>query len=133
MLSALSLIEHVLGDFLHGKLLLKHVVDWEAFVAKCKAFHFDRFVALIEALADVVEGKREYETLPDAYKVAFDEMLREQEPQSGQRSWFQRRVQLFFEIIRNSKKFRNYGYTSMYSFLFHSVWTHFFEREVRGI
>ena len=86
-----------------------------------------------EALAGVVEEKREYEALPDAYKEAFDELLREQEPQSGQRSWFQRRVQLFFEIIRNGKKFRNYGYTSMSSFLFHSVWTHFFEREVRGI
>ncbi len=142
MFSVMLYVEHALGDFLHGKLLLKHVVDWvvlrrqamdwEAFVAKCKEFRFDRFVALIEALADVVEGKREYEALPDAYKEAFDEMLREQEPQSGQRSWFQRRVQLFFEIIRNGKKFRNYGYTSMPSFLFHSVWTHFFEREVRG-
>lgn len=82
-------MEHALGDFLHGKLLLKHVVDWvvlrrqavdwEAFWAKCKAFRFDRFVALTEALADVVEGKREYETLPTAYKEVFDEMLREQE------------------------------------------------------
>ena len=143
MFSVMLYVEHALGDFLHGKLLLKHVVDWvvlrrqamdwEAFVAKCKEFRFDRFVALIEALADVVEGKREYEALPDAYKEAFDEMLREQEPQSGQRSWFQRRVSLFFDIIRNGKKFRNYGYTSMPSFLFHSVWTHFFEREVRGI
>ena len=100
-------------------------------MAKCKEFRFDRFVALIEALADVVEGKKEYEALPAAYKEAFDEMLREQEPQLGQRSWFQRHVQLFFEIIRNGKKFSRYGYTSMPSFLFHSVWTHFFEREVK--
>ena len=107
-------------------------MDWETFEAKCKEFRFDRFVALIEALADVVKGKREYETLPAAYKEAFDEMLQEQDPPAGQRSWFQRRVQLFFEIIRNGKKFRNYGYTSMSSFLFHSVWPHFFERAVRG-
>jgi hypothetical protein len=136
-------VEHAQGDFLHGKLLLKHVVDWvvlrrqamdwEAFGAKCKEFRFDRFVALMEALADVVEGKREYETLSDAYKEAFDEMLQEQEPPAGQRSWFQRRVSLFFEIIKNGKKFRRYGYTSMPSYLFHSVWTHFFDREVRGI
>ena len=143
MFSVMLYVEHALGDFLHGKLLLKHVVDWvalrrqevdwETFWTKCKEFRFDRFVALIEALADVVEGKREHEALPAAYKEAFDEMLREQEPQSGQRSWFQRRVSLFFHIIRSGKKFRRYGYTSMPSYLFHSVWTHFFEREVRGI
>ena len=143
MFSVMLYVEHALGDFLHGKLLLKHVVDWavlrrqavdwEAFDAKCKEFRFDRFVDLIEALADVVEGKREYETLPAAYKEVFDEMLREPEASAGQRSWFQRRVSLFFEIIKNGKKFRRYGYTSMPSYLFHSVWTHFFDREVRGI
>lgn len=67
------------------------------------------------------------------YKEAFDEMLREQEGAAGQRSLFQRRVSLFFDILRNGKKFRRYGYTSMPSYLFHSVWTHFFDREVRGI
>lgn len=115
MFSVMLYVEHALGDFLLGKLLLKHVVDW------------------VVLRRQAVEGKREYEALPAAYKEAFDEMLREQEPQSGQRSWFQRRVSLFFDIIRNGKKFHRYGYTSMPSFLFHSVWTHFFEREVRGI
>lgn len=67
---------------------------------------------------------------PAVYKESFDEMLREQAPSAGQRSWFQRRVHLFFDILRNGKKFRRYGYTSMPSFLFHSVWTHFFAREV---
>lgn len=109
----------------------RQAVDLETFGAKCKEFRFDRFVALIGALADVAEGKKEYEALPAAYKEAFDEMLLEQEASVGQRSWFQRRVQLFFEIIRNGKKFSRYGYTSMPSFLFHSVWTHFFEREVK--
>lgn len=68
----------------------------EAFEAKCKEFRFDRFVALIEALADVVEGKREYDALPAAYREAFDEMLQMQEAPEGQRTWFQRRVSLFF-------------------------------------
>lgn len=140
MFSVMLYVEHALGDFLHGKLLLKHVVDWvvlrrqavdwEAFEAKCKEFRFDRFVALIEALADVVEGKREYETLPAAYKEAFDEMLQEQESPAGQRSWFQRRVHLLFDILRSGKKFRDYGYTSMPVFLFNSVWAHFFNKEV---
>ena len=88
---------------------------------------------MIEALADVVEGKREYDALPAAYKEAFDEMLQEQEPSTGLRSWFQRRVSLFFEIIKNGKKFSRYGYTSMPSYLFHSVWTLFFDRGVRGL
>ena len=105
-------------------------VDCEAFGAKCKAFRFDRFVALIEALADVVEGKREYDALPAAYKEAFDDIF--QEPEStGQRSWFQRRMFLFFDILKNGKKYRDFGYTSMPSFLFNSMWTHFFHKEVR--
>ena len=64
MFSVMLYVEHALGDFLHGKLLLKHVVDWaalrrqevdwETFWTKCKEFRFDRFVALIEA-----EGNRE--------------------------------------------------------------------------
>lgn len=142
MFSVMLYAEHALGDFLHGKLLLNHVVDWvvlrrqavdwEAFGAKCKEFRFDRFVALIEALADVVEGKKEYDTLPTAYKDAFNDVLREQETPTGQRTWFQRRIHLFFDILKNGKKFRNYGYISMPSFLFHSVWSHFFDREVRA-
>ena len=84
-------------------------------------------------MADVVEGKTEYDSLSAAYKDAFDDVLREQEPSAGLRSWFQRRVHLFFDILRSGKKFRRYGYTSMPSYLFHSVWAHFFEREVRGI
>ena len=141
MFSVMLYVEHALGDFLHGKLLLKHVVDWvvlrrqavdwETFWTKCKEFRFVRFVTLIECLADVVEGIREYEMLPDAYKEVFDEILKEQEPSAGRSTWFQRRVHLFFDIISNGKKYRDYGYTTMPSFLFHSLWTHFFDREVR--
>lgn len=47
------------------------------------------------------------------------------------RSWFRRRVVMFFDIIKNGKKFQQFGYTSMPSFLFNSVWTHFFDKEVR--
>ena len=142
MFSVMLYVEHALGDFLHGKLLLKHVVDWvvlrkqavdwEAFSAKCKEFRFERFVALIDALADVLEGKTDYATLPDAYKVAFDEILQKEESaEDGRGSWLQRRVHLFFDILKNGQKFRNYGYTSMPSFLFHAVWSHFFDKEVK--
>lgn len=140
MFTVMLFVEHALGDFLHGKLLLKHivdwavlrkqVVDWKAFDARCKEFKFDRFVALIGALADVVEGQKEYEALQPTYQEALDEVFKEQVP-VGRRTWFQRRVNLLFDIIKNGKKFRNYGYTSMPSFLFNSMWTHFFNKEVK--
>lgn len=140
MFNVMLYVEHALGDFLHGKLLLKHIVDWvvlrkqdvdwKDFEARCKEFKFDRFVSLIDALADVVEGKKEYDTLQPAYQKAFEEMFQEQEYDQP-RTWFQRRMHLFFDILKNGKTYRDYGYTSMPSFLFHSMWTHFFDKEVK--
>ena len=70
MFTVMLYIEHALGDLLHGHLTLKHIVDWvvlrrqsvdwDAFQARCKAFKFDKFLPLIDALADVAEGKMEY-------------------------------------------------------------------------
>lgn len=140
MFTVMLCIEHALGDLLHGHLTLKHVVDWVvlrrqavdwvAFEVKCKEFSFDRFVTLINALADVVEGKKEYSALPAAYRDEFEYIFKTKEV-SGPRSWFQRCVDLFVDILRNGKKYRLYGYTSMPAFLFNSVWTHFFDREVK--
>ena len=140
MFTAMLYIEHALGDFLHGHLLLKHIVDWvvlrrqlvdwDAFHARCKSFKLDKFMPLIDALADVVDGKLDYDELKPSYKKEFESILnltRENSP----RSWFGKRVVLFFNILRNGKKFHQYGYTSMPSFLFNSVWTHFFNKEVK--
>ena len=140
MFTVILYIEHALGDLLHGHLTLKHIVDWvvlrrqpvdwDAFHVKCKAFKFDKFLPLIEALADVVEGKMEYQELLPSYKDVFDEIFKTPVAKSP-RSWFRRRVDMFFDIIKNGKKFHDYGYTSMSSFLFHGVWTHFFDKEVK--
>lgn len=140
MFTVMLYIEHALGDLFQGHLMLKHIVDWvvlrrqsvdwDAFNAKCNEFKFDSFFTLIDALADVVEGKKEYSSLPAAYQEVLDEIFKEKKPRV-QGSWFQRRVEVFFDIIKNRKKFRDYGYTTMPSFLFHSVWTHFFDKEVR--
>ena len=140
MFTVMLYIEHALGDLLHGHLTLKHIVDWvvlrrqsvdwDAFHSKCKEFKFDKFLPLIDALADVVEGKMEYHELKPSYKKEFESILnltRENSPQS----WFGKRVVLFFNILRNGKKFHQYGYTSMPSFLFNSVWTHFFDKELK--
>ena len=141
MFSVMLYIEHALGDYLHGKLSLKHVVDWivlrrqtvdwKEFELKCKEFKFDRFVGLIDALADVVEGKIEYESLGPLYQPPFYELFLLPNGKTS-RSWFQRRVALFFVILKNWKKFRDFGYTSMPVLLFNSVWAHFFNGEMKA-
>ena len=140
MFNAILYVEHALGDFQQGNLTLKHLVDWvlirrqnvdwNKFEELCKEFKFNRFVALVNALADVVEGKTSHETLSSSYREAFDEIFQLKDSKKPH-SWFRKRVNLFFDIIKNSKKFSRYGYTSMPSFLFNSVWAHFFNKEVR--
>ncbi len=140
MFTVMLYIEHALGDLLHGPLTLKHIVDWvvlrrhlvdwDAFYARCKTFKFDKFLPLIDALADVVEGKMEYQGLQPSYQEVFDEIFKTPVAKSP-RSWFGRRVELFFSILRNGKKYQQFGYTSMPSFLFNSVWAHFFDKEVK--
>ena len=140
MFTVMLYIEHALGDLLHGHLTLKHIVDWvvlrrqqvdwDAFNAICKAFKFDKFLPLIDALADVVDGKMEYQDLQPSYKEVFDEIFKTSVAKSPH-SWFGRRVKLFFSILRNGKKYQQFGYTSMPSFLFNSMWAHFFDKEVR--
>lgn len=140
MFTLMLYIEHALGDLLHGHLTLKHIVDWvmlrrqyfnRDFLAfRCTEFKFDKFLPLIDALADVVEGKMEYNELPPMYKEEFDEIFKPHVTKNP-RSWFGRRVELFFSILRNGKKYQRFGYTSMTSFLFNSVWTHFFDKEVK--
>ena len=140
MFTVMLYIEHALGDLLHGHLTLKLIVDWvvlrrqsvdwDAFKAKCKEFKFDKFQPLIDALADVVEGKMEYQELQPSYQEVFDGIFKTQGAKSP-RSWFGRRVELFFSILRNGKKYQQFGYTSMPSFLFNSVRTHFFDKEVK--
>ena len=140
MFTVMLYIEHSLGDLLHGHLTLKHIVDWvvlrrqsvdlDAFHAKCKAFKFNKFLPLIDALADVVEGKMDYQELQPSYQEVFDEIFKALVAKSPH-SWFGRRVELFFSILRNGKKYQQFGYTSMPSFLFNSVWAHFFDKEVK--
>ena len=135
-------IEHALGDLLHGKLTLKHVVDWVVLrmqeidrteiEARCKDFGFYRFLMLMDALADVVEGKvgmasltSSYRDVMEAFFVIPSSVIKEKN------SWFARRVSLFFDIIRNRRYYKRFGYCSMERFLLSVVWTHFFDKEVR--
>ena len=139
MFTVMLYVEHALGDFQQGKLSLKHIVDWvvlrkqdvdwRAFETRCKEFKFDRFVALIEALADVVEGKKEIESLSPSYREAFEEIFQQSES-AKPCSWFKKRVNLFFNIIKNGKKFSQFGYTSMPRFLLGAMWGHFVEKKV---
>ena len=105
MFTVMLYIEHALGDLLHGHLTLKHIVDWV--VLRRQSVDWDVFKARV-----------------------FDDIFKTPVAKSP-RSWFERRVDLFFEILRNGKKYRQFGYTSMPSFLFNGVWAHFFDKEVR--
>lgn len=135
-------IEHALGDLLHGKLTLKHVVDWvvlrkqeidrDEVEARCKEFGFHRFLMLIDALADVVEGKVEMVSLPSSYREVWDSFfVIPTADVKGKESWFARRVSLFFDIVKNRRYFTRFGYCSMERFLLSAVWAHFFDKEVR--
>lgn len=134
-------MEHALGDLLHGKLTLKHVVDWVVLrkqeidraeiEARCKDFGFYRFLMLMDALADMVEGKMEMASLPSSYREVVESFF--VIPSSvikEKNSWFASRVSLFFDIIRNRRYYSRFGYCSMERFLLNAVWAHFFDKEV---
>ena len=125
----LDSVEILLGSLCFGK-LRRQSVEWDVFKAKCREFKFDKFLTLIDAFADVMEGKMEYNELQPSYKEEFDEIFKAPKAHNP-RSWFGRRVELFFSILRNGRKYQHFGYTPMPSFLFNSVWTHFFDKEVK--
>ena len=141
MVIVMLYIEHALGDLLHGKLSLKHVVDWgmlrkqeidrTEIEARCEEFGFHRFLILIDALADVVEGKVEMSSLLPSYREVWDSFF--VIPSSviiEKESWFARRVSLFLDIIRNKRYYKRFGYCSMERFLLSAVWAHFFGKKV---
>lgn len=133
-------IEHALGDLLHGKLTLKHVIDWvvlrnhridrKEIEARCKDFGFYRFLMLMDALADVVEGKVEMSSLPSSHREVMDSFFEIPSTVLNKKSWFAKRVSLFFSIIKNRRYYSRYGYCSMERFLVSTVWAHFFEKEL---
>lgn len=144
MFTVMLYIEHALGDLLHGKLSLKHVVDWvvlrrqeidrDEIEDRCKMFGFHRFLMLIDALADVVEGKAEMSSLPSSYREVWDSFfVIPTDDVKGKESWFARRVALFFDIVRNKRYYKRFGYCSMEQFLLSAVWAHFFEKEVKDV
>ena len=134
-------IEHALGDLLHGKLTLKHVVDWmvlrkqeidrNVVEERCMVFGFHRFLMLMDSLADVMEGKVKMASLPSSYREVWDSFfVIPSSVNKEKNSWFAGRVSLFFDIIRNRRYYSRFGYCSMERFLLTAVWTHFFDKEV---
>lgn len=139
--TVLLCLEHALWDFLHGVLTMKQVVDWmvlrrqnadwQAFNEICKELKFDRFVQLINSMADVMEGKVKYNELNTMYRKAFDEVMQIRKKQKVRSSWFMRRYFTVVEIVESRKRYSDFGYCSMFNFLFHAMWTHFFDKEVK--
>ena len=143
MFTALLYVEHALGDFLRGPLTLKHIadwmvlrkqdVDWTLFNEKCKEFGFERFLHLVDFMADMIEGKADYELQPSSYKRAFDEIFERRKVGSHKKSWTERRVNQFFNVIKCRWKYKAFGYSSMRSYLSNVLWAHWFDKEVEGI
>jgi len=140
MFNVMLYVEHALGDLLQGKMALKHIVDWmvlrkqdvdwNEFEKHCKEFKFDRFVSLVDALADVIEARCSCDDLPAPYKAVIDRILNTTPQDETKESWFKKRVNLFFNIVENRKAFNEFGYCSMWQYLLGSVWTHFFDKKV---
>ena len=141
MFTVMLFIEHSLGDLLHGKLTLKHVVDWVVLrkqdinraelESRCKEFRFDRFLPLMDALADTVEGKVEIESLEPSHRELMVSFFALPKTSKSKERWFARRVSLFFDIIRNRRYYQRFGYCSMEKYLLSTVWAHFFDKKVR--
>ena len=140
LFTVMLFIEHALGDLLHGKLSLKHLVDWiilrkqsfdfNIIELRCKEFGFDRFLSLIDTLADVLEGKKEKSSLSEIYNNVYNLLFIIPSVSNEPKSWFSRRVSLFFEIIQNRRMYHYFGYCSMYKYLIKTVWCHFFRKDV---
>lgn len=140
MFNVMLCIEHALGDLLNAHLSFKHIVDWmvlrnlpidkKRLREDCEQFGFARFLTLLDSITDVVEGKKKYQDLNPKEKRIFDELIA-QKVKKQPTTWFKRRVEFFFEIVTNAKRFKDYGYCSMPSFLFHVIWAHYFQKEVK--
>lgn len=147
MFTTMLFIEHALGDLLHGKLSLKHIVDWSYIRRQdidkvevtrlCDSFGFFRFLQLIDGLADVIEGSKDYESLSAEYKEVFDSFFVVPRARGAigrkPNGLLARRIELFFDIIRNERMYRRFGYCSMERFLWGSIWTHFFDKRIEKV
>lgn len=141
MFNALFCIEHARGHLLHERLTLRQVCDWmmirrqpvgwDEFWKRCEEFGFTRFAAMFDRLADLVEGKARYEDLPAVDRRVVDDMLTVDDVPAGKpASFLRRRIQLFFDILSNGWKYREFNDVPMPVALWRQVWTHFFEKEV---
>ena len=140
MFNALFCIEHARGHLFHEGLSLKQVcdwmmirrrpVDWEEFWKRCDEFGFSRFAKMFDRLADLVEGKVQYEDLSSVARRVVDEMFSPASGRKPAKSFFARRVRQFVGTLRNGWKFRAFNDVSMPVALCRQVWTHFFDKEV---
>ena len=74
---------------------------------------FERFLKLMDALADVVEGKANQESLSPSYREVLDSMFFIPTVAKKNEGLFARRVSLFFDIVRNRRYYRRFGYCSV--------------------
>lgn len=139
LFTKLLYVEHALGDLQMGKLNLRHILDWMVlrqldadqaeFEQRCREFSFDRMLGLVDALADVVEGKREVDSLTPTDRAVLDEVLGEHEPDSHNQSYFVQHLLLLRNLLRRNRYFKHYGYCSMPEYVIKSAWCHLFNKD----
>lgn len=148
MFNVLFCIEHARGHLLLGSLTLKQVcdwmlirrqpVDWDEFWLRCDEFGLTRFAHLMDALADMIEGKVRYEELASVDRKVVDEMLvlgeslrNRTASKAGSHktsSFFKRRVRQFFTTLRSGWKYKEFNDVPMSVTLLRQVWAHFFNK-----
>lgn len=148
MFNVIFCVEHARGHLLYDKLILRHIcdwmvlrrqdVDWDEFRKRCDEFGFTRFADLLDRLADLIEGKLCYGDMTRIEKRVVDEMLSvgmdsldAAELQAEPKSMFRRRLNVFFNILKNGWKYKAYNDVSMPVALIRQVWHHFFDRKVK--
>ena len=148
MFNVIFCVEHARGHLLYDKLILRHIcdwmvlrrqdVDWDEFRRRCDEFGFTRFANLYDRLADLIEGKLSYGDMTRIEKRVVDEMLAvdvdsldDSVLPAKPKSMFRRRVNVFFSILRNGWKYKEFNDVSMPVSLSRQIWTHFFARKVK--
>lgn len=139
LFTKLLYIEHALGDLQTGKMTLRHILDWivlrqldtdkDEFELRCREFSFDRMKGLVDALADVVEGKRDIDSLAPTDRAVLDEMLGEHEPDDHHNTLFVRHMHLVRNLFRRKRYFKHYSYCSMPEYVIKSAWCHLFNKD----
>lgn len=140
LFNALFCIEHARAHILHERmtlhqvcdwmLLRKQPVDWSEFWKRCDEFGLTRFAKVFDHMADWIEGKLCLEDMSDIEKRVVKDMFEVDQTAVKPASFFNRRLLIVRDTIKNGWKYKEFNDVSMPVSLVRQIWTHFFAKEV---